>query len=106
MRKLLKFLVIVLRAALAGWVLTIRMAMREPLSGTIEVDEVHVGPRFGGRIEFRMWHRDDQSVWDKHQWLSLEVIQQAAAMFKAMGKESDPTALYDVAVAERLLNEE
>ena len=51
MRKLFKFLVVVLLAALAGWILTIRMAVREPLSGTIEVDEVHVGPRFGGRIE-------------------------------------------------------
>lgn len=62
--------------------------------------------RFGGRIEFRMWHQADPSVWDKHNWLSLDVIQQAAQMFKAMGKESDPTALYDVSVAERLLADE
>ncbi|MBU1229847.1 MAG: hypothetical protein KKA55_03025 [Proteobacteria bacterium] len=62
--------------------------------------------RFGGRIEFRMWHQGDPSVWDKHNWLSLDVIQQAAQMFKAMGKESDPTALYDVSVAERLLADE
>lgn len=51
MRKLFKFLLIVLLAALAAWVASLRMAVREPLSGTIEVDEVHVGPRFGGRIE-------------------------------------------------------
>lgn len=62
--------------------------------------------RFGGRIEFRMWHRDDQTVWDKHNWLSLDVIRQAAQMFKAMGKQSDPTTLYDEAVATRLLAED
>ena len=60
MRKLLKFLVIVLLAALAGWILTIRMAVREPLSGTIEVDEVHVGPRFGGRIEKLPFQEGDE----------------------------------------------
>ncbi|MDP3426288.1 MAG: hypothetical protein Q8S17_02765 [Humidesulfovibrio sp.] len=62
--------------------------------------------RFGGRVEFRMWHQGDQSVWDKHNWLPYEVIEQAAAMFKASGKASDPTSLYDVSVAERLLADE
>ena len=62
--------------------------------------------RFGGRIEFRMWHKDDNSVWEKHNWLPYAVIEQAAAMFKASGKTSDPTALYDIAVAERLLADE
>jgi len=62
--------------------------------------------RFAGRIEFRMWHRDDAGVWEKHNWLPYTVIEQAAAMFKASGKESDPTALYDLAVAERLLTDE
>jgi len=62
--------------------------------------------RFAGRIEFRMWHRDYAGVWEKHNWLPYTVIEQAAAMFKASGKESDPTALYDLAVAERLLTDE
>jgi hypothetical protein len=62
--------------------------------------------RFGGRIEFRMWNRDDASVWEKHNWLPHEVIEQAAAMFRAAGKEADPSALYDIAVAERLLADE
>ncbi len=59
--------------------------------------------RFGGRIEFRMWNRDNVEVWDKHNWLPYAVIEQAAALFRADGKESDPTALYDIAVAEKLL---
>lgn len=62
--------------------------------------------RFGGRIEFRMWNRDNESVWGKHNWLPHEVIEQAAALFKASGKESDPAALYDINVAERLLADE
>ncbi len=62
--------------------------------------------RFGGRIEFRMWNRDDAQVWEKHNWLPMDVIRQAAQMFRAMGKESDPTTLYDEAVAQRLLSEE
>jgi len=51
MRKFLKLLVIVALAALAAWLWARHVPVREPLSGTIEVDEVHVGPRFGGRIE-------------------------------------------------------
>jgi len=62
--------------------------------------------RFAGRIEFRMWHREDAGVWEKHNWLPYAVIEQAAAMFKASGKQSDPTTLYDIAVAERLLADE
>lgn len=62
--------------------------------------------RFAGRIEFRMWNRDDVSVWEKHNWLPYEVIEQAAAMFRASGKKTDPTSLYDLAVAERLLADE
>ena len=51
MRKFFKFLVVVVLAALAAWLWSHHVEVREPLSGTIEVDEVHVGPRFGGRIE-------------------------------------------------------
>jgi len=62
--------------------------------------------RFAGRVEFRMWHQTDASVWEKHKWLPYDVIEQAAAMFKARGKEADPASLYDLAVAERLLADE
>ena len=51
MRKLFKLLMIVALAALAAWLWSLHVPAREPLSGTVEVDEVHVGPRFGGRIE-------------------------------------------------------
>lgn len=51
MRKLFKLLMIVALGALAAWIWSRHVPVREPLSGTVEVDEVHVGPRFGGRIE-------------------------------------------------------
>jgi len=51
MRKFFKLLVIVALAAGAALLWARHVPVREPLSGTIEVDEVHVGPRFGGRIE-------------------------------------------------------
>jgi HlyD family secretion protein len=60
MRKFLKLIMIVLLAALAAWIASVRMTVREPLSGTIEVDEVHVGPRFGGRIEKLPFHEGDE----------------------------------------------
>ena len=51
MRKFFKLLLIGALAALAAWFWYWRVPVSEPLSGTVEVDEVHVGPRFGGRIE-------------------------------------------------------
>jgi len=51
MRKFLKFLVLIGLAVLVAWLWSLHVPVREPLSGTVEVDEVHVGPRFGGRIE-------------------------------------------------------
>jgi len=60
MRKFLKLLAMLVLAALAAWVWTRHQAVREPLSGTIEVDEVHVGPRFGGRIEKLPYQEGDE----------------------------------------------
>ena len=51
MRTIAKILILVALGALAAWFWVLRVPVREPISGTIEVDEVHVGPRFGGRIE-------------------------------------------------------
>jgi len=51
MRKIFKLLLLVVLAAVAAWLWYQHITVPEPLSGTVEVDEVHVGPRFGGRIE-------------------------------------------------------
>ena len=51
LRSVLRLLVIVAMAAAAAWFWTHRGTGQEPISGTIEVDEVHVASRYGGRIE-------------------------------------------------------
>ena len=51
MRKFFKPLLVAVLAGLALWLWYQHVTVLEPLSGTVEVDEVHVGPRFGGRIE-------------------------------------------------------
>ncbi|ABM29549.1 MULTISPECIES: hypothetical protein [Desulfovibrionaceae] len=58
-----------------------------------------------GAIEFRLWQADHAEVWDKHGWIPLEVIRNAAAMYRDMGRETDPMLLYDEAVARALLKE-
>ena len=51
MRKFFRLLLLAALAGLATWLWYQHVTVLEPLSGTVEVDEVHVGPRFGGRIE-------------------------------------------------------
>lgn len=54
-------------------------------------------------IEFRLWQSDHPEVWEKHGWIPLDVIQNAARMYQEMGRDSDPMLLYDEAVARALL---
>ena len=61
MRKFIKLLVIIALAVLAAWLWSLHVPIREPLSGTVEVDEVHVGPRFGGRIE-KLPHQEGEEL--------------------------------------------
>ncbi len=59
-------------------------------------------------IEFRLWQKDHEEVWDKHEWLPASVIREAAAMYKQLGRGeqgSDPMKLYDSAVAKALLKD-
>ncbi|MCC8193255.1 MAG: hypothetical protein LIP28_01230 [Deltaproteobacteria bacterium] len=57
-------------------------------------------------MEFRLWHADYPMVWDKHDWVPQATLEQAAAMYRDMGKGGNPMALYDIAVARALINEE
>ncbi|SHN71008.1 hypothetical protein [Desulfovibrio litoralis] len=54
-------------------------------------------------IEFRLWHNEKPEIWEKHEWLNIDIINAAAAMYKERGQGSDPTLLYDIRVAEALL---
>ncbi len=61
-----------------------------------------------GGLEFRLWQMEHPQVWEKHEWLPSHVIEQAAAMYKQMGRGnpgSDPMLLYDAKVGEALLFE-
>lgn len=58
-------------------------------------------------IEFRLWQQDHPRIWDKHQWLSLDVIEKAAELYKQTSQnaeDANPMNLYDVAVAKALLS--
>ena len=57
-------------------------------------------------IEFRLWRSDHPEVWERHGWLVHDVIRAAAAMYKESGTGADPLALYDINVAQALLQDE
>lgn len=57
-------------------------------------------------IEFRMWRADHPEVWERHDWLALDVIAAAANMYKERGSGTDPLAFYDANVARALLKDE
>ncbi len=68
---------------------------------------VYVRRGEGEEIEFRLWQKEHEHVWEKHEWLPTSVIREAAAMYKNLGRgQSDPMALYDHVVAGALLKEE
>ncbi len=56
-------------------------------------------------VHFRIWRDDRPDVWDRHGWVPYSAIQQAAELYRQMGREADPMLLYDIAVAKVLLRE-
>jgi len=59
-----------------------------------------------GLIEFRLWSRENPEVWERHGWLPFEAVAQAADLYKERGTGRNPLALYDLAVAKRLLKDD
>jgi len=55
-----------------------------------------------GVIHFRLYSSDDPQIWERHGWLTLEVIKQAAALYSG---DNDPTRLYDEAIAREVLRQ-
>lgn len=65
---------------------------------------VREGP--DGEVEFRLWQMDHPEVWEKHPWLPMSVIRDAAALYKEeRNSDANPLRLYDLAVAQSLLKE-
>lgn len=65
---------------------------------------MYVRENEAGVVEFRMWNKDYAEVWDKHEWIPLEVVKTAARMYK--NESRNPMALYDEEVAKRLIEDE
>ena len=60
-----------------------------------------------GKIEFRLFSEENPEIWEKHDWLTLDVIKQAAKMYKDLGRQDrNPLGLYDEDVAQRLITDE
>lgn len=73
-----------------------------------QLQQVRVYVRRGedGGIEFRMWDAEHAEVWEKHNWISMEVIQAAVELFaQSHDNNWHPEAIYDANVAEALLKE-
>ncbi len=66
---------------------------------------VYVRANADGAVEFRLWQADQPEIWEGHQWITMDVIRNAARLYTREGR-NDPTALYDMAVARALLAEE
>lgn len=59
-----------------------------------------------GEVEFRLWDASHPGIWERHPWLSMAVIREAAALYASQGGTAqDPIRIYDLAVARALLAE-
>jgi hypothetical protein len=78
-----------------------------PQPGNSKV-RVYVRPGDGDAVEFRLWQAEYPEVWEKHDWIPLDVIRQAAQLYRERGSgrtPGDPLVLYDETVARALLQE-
>jgi hypothetical protein len=58
-----------------------------------------------GRVEYRMWSSEDPDIWERHEWISREVVQKACEVFKIRDPKRNPLGLYDEDIAKALLKE-
>jgi len=63
---------------------------------------MYVRRRFG-QVEFRLWNQEHPEIWDRHDWIPYDAIEEAAAEYRKRKAGSDPLEMYDLNVAERLL---
>jgi len=57
-----------------------------------------------GVIEFRLWSGENPEIWERHEWIPLDVVRKAAELYK--NPERNPLGLYDLEVAKRLLQDD
>jgi len=62
--------------------------------------------RCNGTIEFRLHNPDYPEIWERHGWLDMDLIQRGASLFRQeRGRHVDPLQLYDIRVAQAVLEE-
>ncbi len=61
-----------------------------------------------GTMEFRLWRQDAPEIWEKHGWLPMSAVREAAALYaRERGNGgADHMRLYDEKVAQALLAED
>lgn len=65
---------------------------------------VRLGP--DGEVEFRLWEAAQPEIWERHPWLNMDAVRQAAALYANEGKSAqEPLRIYDLALARALLGE-
>jgi hypothetical protein len=58
-------------------------------------------------VEFRLWNADHPEVWEKHEWIPIDVVQRATNVYQQeRNAEKNPMDLYDLEIARRLLRDE
>jgi hypothetical protein len=63
---------------------------------------MYVRQRYG-QVEFRLWNSEHAEIWERHDWIPYEAVEEAAAEYKKRKSGTDPLELYDLGVAKRLL---
>ena len=59
-----------------------------------------------GEVEFRLWEAAHPEIWERHPWLGMGVIREAAALYaQEGGSPEESLRIYDLAVARALLAE-
>jgi len=69
---------------------------------------VYVRMGNAGEVEFRLWQADFPEIWEKHEWIPLDIIRKGAQLYSERGSGSargNPLTLYDEIVAKALLQE-
>jgi len=66
---------------------------------------MYVRERYGD-VEFRLWNQEHSEIWERHDWLPYDAIEEAAREYAKRGSGADPLEMYDINVAKRLLADE
>lgn len=66
---------------------------------------MYVRHRFG-QVEFRLWNQEYPEIWERHDWIPYDAIEEAAAEYRKRKDGVDPLEMYDLDVATRLLADE